>query len=378
MFNKIRNFFSKPRISYQPLIEIRVFKNSLLHNLREYQRNYPNVEIAPVLKSNAYGHGLVTIAEILDDQNLPFFMVDSFYEALTLRQAGIRTKILILGFLTDDQLQNDLPNCSLGINSLEVLRKISQNLKFPKKFHLKIDTGMHRQGILMEEIEEAIRLIKNNPNVILEGLCTHFADAENTNSEFTLGQIAKWNAAAKIFKPSFPDIKYFHAANTAGFAFSSQIDANVGRLGIGLYGLDTAPKSVLSLRPALEMRSLVSLIKLIGPHEKVGYDLDFETTRPTKIACVPAGYYEGIDRRLSNQGVFLIQAAECPIIGRVSMNMTAIDVSVVPEVKLEQPVVIFSANPADKNSVENVSKICNCLQREILVHIPQSLRRTIV
>lgn len=366
MFKKIRKILTAPRVSYQPLIEIRIFKDAFLHNLREYQRVYPKLQIAPVLKSNAYGHGLIQVAQILDNQNLPFFMVDSFYEALTLRQEGIKTKILILGFLTEDHIQNNLSDCSLGINSLEVLRRISQNLTSPKNFHLKIDTGMHRQGILIEEIDEAIMLVKQNSKIVLEGLCTHFADAENDDHDFTDKQIVRWNNAVKIFRQKFPSIKYFHAANTAGIGYSKSIDANVARIGLGLY------------QSTLEMRSSISLVKNIHPGEKVGYGLTFEASKPIKIASVPVGYFEGVDRRLSNLGSFKLGEAYCPILGKVSMNMTTIDVSDVNGVKLGEEVVVISANRGDKNSVANMAKLCGCTEYEILVHIPQSLRRIIV
>src|SRR3990167_7019412 len=181
IIKKIINSITKPRAKYQPLIEVRIFKDALLHNLYTYQQKYPKLQFAPVLKSNAYGHGLVEVAEILDSQDLPFFMVDSFYEALALRRAGIKSKVLVLGYCREKQLlENPLDNVSFGIIDLEVLKKLSAKLKEPLNIHLKIDTGMHRQGILVEEVEEAMKLIKANKNIILEGVCSHFADADGT------------------------------------------------------------------------------------------------------------------------------------------------------------------------------------------------------
>jgi alanine racemase len=375
---KILQKIRSPKVEYQPLIEVRIFKDAILRNLNEYQKTYPNVKFAPVLKSNAYGHGLVEVASILDKKNLPFFMVDSFYEALNLRRQGIKTKILVLGYCREKQLlDNSLENVSFGIIDLEVLKNLSAKAKNKINIHLKIDTGMHRQGILLQDITDAISLIKNNSNLVLEGLCTHFADADGPNPEFTENQIKEWDKVVEIFKKSFSGIKYFHVSNTAGSYYLNKIDANVGRLGVGLYGMEDMPGGKMSLMPALEMVSIISSIKTIGAGEKVGYGITFESSQAMKIATVPVGYYEGIDRRLSGKGSFKIASLFCPIVGRVSMNMTSVDVTSLSDVRLEQEVIVISAKSSDENSVENLAKICGCLQREILVHIPQHLRRII-
>lgn len=388
---QIINRIIGPKIDYQPLIEVRVFKNALLHNLSEYQKKYPKLMFAPVLKSNAYGHGLVEAAKILDKNNhphltsplkgeenyrMPFFMVDSFYEALVLRRAGIKTKILVLGYCREAQLLSaKLKDVSFGIVDLQILKNLSVKLNKPLNIHLKIDTGMHRQGILTSEIATAIAAIKSNANIILEGICTHFADADSSLESFTQEQIGVWNQLVKTFRQKFPEIKYFHASNTAGARYADKIDANVSRLGIGLYGINPSSLEQMDLQPALEMVSLISSVKNIPAGDKVGYGITFTSSQAMKIATVPVGYNEGVDRRLSNKGHYKIGNTFCPIVGRVSMNISSIDVSGVKDVHLEQEVVVISHNPADKNSLENMAKLCECIPYEILVKIPQHLRR---
>lgn len=378
----MKNFlkkFLRPRVDYKPLIEVRVFKNAILENLATYKKQYPQINFAPVLKSNAYGHGLVEVASILDKEGTPFIMVDSFYEALVLRRAGIKTKVLVLGYLRQEQiLNNKLKNVSIGIISLEQLKNISQNLPRKQNFHLKIDTCMHRQGVMLSEVGEAIRLIKVNSNIILEGVCSHFADADGDTKDFTEKQIGEWNKIVEVFKKEFTSILFFHTSNSAGAYYSKNINQNVGRLGIGLYGFNQSPFEKLNLKPALEMVSLISTVKQIQKGDKVGYGLTFEANANMKIATVPVGYNEGVDRRLSSKGFYKIQNKFCPIIGRVSMNITSVDVTAINNIELEQEVIIFSSKPADSNSVENVAKICNCIPYEILVHIPQHLRRVII
>jgi alanine racemase len=376
---KIFNKITSPKIKYQPLIEVRVFKDALLNNLRIFQKKYPNLQIAPVIKSNAYGHGMVEVAKILDSQPKAFFMVDSFYEALVLRRAGIKSKILMLGFNWIEQLTNPrLKNCSMGIIDFTTLQEVAAKLKRPVSYHLKIDTGMHRQGLWGEEVNQAIGLIKSNPNFILEGLCSHLADADGATQEFTNRQIKLWNETAAKFKQNFPTIKYFHLANTAGTFFTSEITANVARIGIGLYGLNNSQFEKLDLKPALEMASIVSSVKTISAGEKVGYNITYQAPKEAKIATVPAGFNEGVDRRLSNKGFYRIKGQNCPLRGKVSMNISSVEVTDVPGVKVGDEVIIISRNPNDENSVENIAKMCGTVHYEILVHIPQHLRRIIM
>jgi alanine racemase len=391
---KILNKVVGPRVNYQPLIEVRVFKDALLHNLASYQKKYPKLQFAPVIKSNAYGHGMVEVAKILDKQNnlsltlpsggegnltMPFFMVDSFYEALTLRQHGIKTKILVLGYCREKELLlAKLKDVSFGIIDLQILKNLAAKLRKPLNIHLKIDTGMHRQGILTDEITEAVALIKTNKNICLEGLSSHLADADGEDPSFTEKQIEQWNAIVKIFKTTFPEIKFFHTSATAGNHYASIIDANVSRLGLGLYGINPSPFDQMDLRPALEMVSLISSIKNIPLGEHVGYGRVFTSPAAMAVATVPAGYNEGVDRRLSNKGSYKIGNEFCPIVGRVSMNISSVDVSGIKDVHLEQEVKIISANNSDKNSVQNIAKLCDCIPWEILVHIPQHLRRVVV
>lgn len=377
--NKILYKLFSPKINYQPLIEVRVFKDALLHNLRTYQKQYPKLQFAPVIKSNGYGHGMVEVAKILEREPKAFFMVDSFYEALVLRRAGIKSKILVLGYCRQEQLLNaKLKDVSFGIIDLQILKNLSASLQRPLNIHLKIDTGMHRQGILISQIAEAIKLIQSNQNFVLEGICSHLADADSADMAFTEAQIRDWNQAVKIFKAAFPQIKYFHTSATSGARYADKIDANVSRLGIGLYGINPSPFGKMDLHPALEMASVISSIKTIPAGEKVGYGITFESLKEMKIATVPVGYNEGVDRRLSNKGFYKVNGIFCPIIGRVSMNISSIDVSAVKDVHLEQEVVVISANKADQNSVENVARFCDCIPYEILVHIPQHLRRVVV
>ncbi|MES2087457.1 MAG: alanine racemase [Patescibacteria group bacterium] len=376
LFQKWRHW----RFPYIPLVEITINMSRLLGNLQTFQKIDPRVAIAPVLKSNAYGHGLALVAKILDTQNLPFLIVDSYYEAVILRNEKIRTPILIIGYtLIENILKNKLKNVAFTIVSIEQLEEISKNLKTPTDFHLKIDTNMHRHGIPPEQCQKAMSLIRANGSLHLSGICSHLADSDSTTKEFTENQIKIWNSLTEDWKKEFPNIKYFHLSNTAGFSYSKNIHANMARLGIGLYGIDpSADQRFSDLQPVLEMKTLISGAKDLKRGEKVGYGATFEATKNMRIATIPAGYYEGIDRQLSNCGFVKIENTFCPIVGRVSMNIATIDVTNVPHATINTSVTVISKIPSDKNSIQNNAKLVEKIPYDLMVHIPQTLRRRVV
>lgn len=378
MFKFLRQL-KKEISSHEPLIKVVVHRLALLDNLNAFRQKYDKLAFAPVLKSNAYGHGILEVAGILDRERLPFFVTDSLFEARMLQNEGIHTPVLVIGYTSVDNISSrHYPNIIFTITSLDHLKLLNSRLKIRTDFHLKIDTGMHRQGIMEDEIEEAMGILKKNSRIRLVGLCTHFADADNPDASFTDKQVEVWNRVAEAFKNAFSSIKHFHCANSAGVYYSKKAFGNVARLGISLYGINVSPFENVGLKPVLEMSSIISAVKNINAGEYVGYNITFKAEKPMKIATVPAGYFEGVDRRLSNVGVFTVGGKECPIVGRVSMNITTIDVSAVPEVKMGDRAVIISADAKAGNSIENISRQIGAIAYENLVHIPAHLKRVVV
>lgn len=364
--------------NYRPSVEVLISRKNLMHNLNEYRKKYPEISFAPVLKSNAYGHGLVEVGRILAKEQVPFFVLDSLFEASALREEGIKTPILVIGYTSPENvLGSRLAYVAFTITSLEQLRKIAEGLKTRKVFHIKIDTGMHRQGILPREIESVMKIIRSNKFINLEGICSHLSNADDADESFTKLQMNQWQKAVESFKRNFENIKFFHLSATAGTQYAGQALCNVGRLGLGLYGINAAPLAKLNLKPVLQMRSVISSVKTIPAGEYVGYNNTYKTKNERKIATVPVGYFEGVDRRLSNGGFFTVGNSLCPIVGRVSMNITSIDVTGISEVNLGDRVIVIENKAEDKNSVENIAKMTHTIPYEILVHIPQHLKRVI-
>ncbi len=376
IIEKIRQF-KKAYLNYKPLIEVFIYKQHLLDNLSQYQKHYPNLQFAPVLKANAYGHGLEQVSEILKGENLPFVCVDSLFELKIVEKFAPKLEVLVLGFTrTESVITSNSTKTVFTIMSLSQLQELSKNLHKPKKFHLKLDTGLHRQGILPEDFSEAVQLIGQNPNILVRGVFSHFGDPYNETS--TLKQIETFNKGVKFFTSKFSKIKYTHLSATEGVGLSSNINANLVRLGIGFYGITDGLNSSLNLKPALEVRSIITGVKIIQPQEAVGYGFTFTASKAMALATVPVGYFEGIDRRLSNKGFLSINGEFSPLVGRVSMNLSTLDISQNKNAKFGDVVVIISPQTDDKNSVANIAKLCETLERDILVHIPVHLKRTIV
>lgn len=361
-----------------PLITVSIAKEAILHNLRAYQKAYPTQKIAPVLKSNAYGHGLVLVAELLDKEDIAFFMVDSLYEARKLRRAGICARIVVMGYVRPEHIADSrLRDVEFAIVDAEQLREVATLTHHTIKLHLKIDTGMHRQGILPEELDDAVSVITTNSHLLVNGVATHLGDADNADTTFSQKQLLKWDVVVERLRDAFPDMSYLHAAATKGARFSASHPMNVLRLGIGLYGFDTSPQNGVLLKPALSVHSSIVSIRDIPAGDAVGYNATYIASRPSRIATVPAGYYEGLDRRLSNIGSVLVDGISCPIAGRVSMNMCSIDITDAPKTARGSSVTLISNDSEDPNCVREIARLADTTPYVILTHIPEHLYRTL-
>ena len=368
---------------HRPLIEVGISKEALLHNFRSYQTAYPEFGIAPVLKSNAYGHDLGLVARALDSESVSFFMVDSLYEVRRLRAAGVRTAVVVMGYTRpEDMVRSKYRAVHFAVADIEQLRLVATQAKHRLMLHLKLDTGMHRQGIVKDDLGEAITLLSGNPHLSLVGVCSHFADADTEGSAHAQRQLTLWKEMLSVLTQSFPTIRYKHFAATKGVRFAKEAGTNIIRLGIGLYGFDTAPSHGFTLKPVMELRSIVAELRTIPALESVGYNATFTTEHECRVATIPAGYFEGVDRRLCNKGQVLIRGVLCPIIGRVSMNMVCVDVTHIPLVTIGDEVILITRDGASPNSVPGIRSLVSCHDYQeseyvIISHIPQHLRRVL-
>lgn len=375
MFSIVQSLFGR---SYQNLIKVEVSTNKLLKNYQYLSALNKNIDVAPVLKSNAYGHGINLVAEALDQCNAPFFCVDSLYEAYELLKVGIKTKILVMGYVDPANLSVKKLPFSYAVFSQDVLEGIAQN-QLQAGIHIFVDTGMHREGIPLEELPDFLKQIKNL-NLNVEGLMSHFGMAEKPNDSETISQVKNFEKAQEIVKSNGFNPKWVHICASSGLLNNKQFSkykiGNVARAGIASYGISPI-NDKQGLQPALKFTTRIAQIKHLKKGDKVGYDFAFTASKDMTIGILPVGYNDGLDRRLSNKGFVTINNISCPIIGRVSMNITNVDLSEVKNPKVGDEVIVYSDNTKDKNSIENAAKLCGTIPYDILVGLSPLTKRVL-
>jgi alanine racemase len=363
---------------YYPLNKITISKKQLFVNYHCLNALHKNVPIAPVLKSNAYGHGLNLIAPLLDKLKPPFFCVDSLYEAYELKKLRVKTPILIMGYVAPENLKVKKLNFCYTIydyHQAEALNKFQKGAKI----HIKVDTGMHRLGIPIHDLDTFIKKIKNLKHIQIEGLMSHLSSPK-TFPDYTKIQIKNYKIALKILQKNNINPKWKHLAASGGLLnYGRELEkiTNLSRVGIALFGLYRTNK-VSKLMPVLKLTTQIVQIKKIALGQYVGYDKAFRAKNDMEIAILPIGYNDGLDRRLTNIGVVKIRKTYCPIIGKVSMNITVVDVTGVGA-KTGNTVTVFSDKVNDKNSLENAANSSGTIPHDLLVHLhTTAVKRVII
>ncbi len=353
-------------------------RENLLHNYRYLQSLNPQIQIAPVLKSNAYGHGLVEIARILDTVHAPFFCVNSFSEAYTLYKNGIRTPLHIMGYVDPEQIKHERFPFSYTTYNYHQLEAIN-TYQPGSTIHIFVDTGMHREGFRLGLLPTLLGNLKQFPHLRITGFMSHFAQGENPTNQQTIMQLQNFQKAKTILNAQGIFPRYEHIAASAGYLNFAKNTAigNTARIGKALYGVDPRGKNK-ELKPVLSLQTKVVQIKTLKKGDPIGYNATFVAKKKITIAVLPIGYADGLDRRLSNNGYTLVNTKVCPIVGRVSMNITTIDISGVPNLNVGHDVTVISSVREDKNSVESIALLCKTIPYDISAGLSSLLPREVV
>jgi len=374
MFKSFYNkYLSKLERKISTLNRVEVIAENILHNFDYFQKENQHTKLFPVLKSNAYGHGLKQIVQILESRGVEYFVVDSYYEALQIREISNRS-VLMLGYTKPENYKYfNFKKLAITIFDIESLKRLGE-LGKKINIHLFINTGMNREGISIKEIPLYLTELKKYSALNLEGICTHLADADNESNEFTQKQYQLFKQAINIIENQNFHPKYKHISATGGSFKIKDSQLNAIRLGIGLYGYNPNKLFDTNLKPALRVISTVVSVQTLKTGDKVSYNCTFQAEKDMKIALLPVGYYECLDRKLSNKGFIKVKGEFLPIVGRVCMNLTCIDAKHL-DLKIGDEVIVISENPADKNSIENIAQTIDTISYEVLVKISSSIRR---
>ncbi len=376
-----------------PQTTVNIDLSALVHNLLQLRRTtVSSAQIMAVIKANAYGHGAVTVAKTLIKNGVSFLCVARVSEAVELRDAGIDTPILLFGDVLPCQIsymsRHDIRATVTSLETAHIISDEAIKCGNTIKVHIKVDTGMGRLGILPSALsvstpldghcsaEEEIQKISAMKGLFVEGIYTHFASADCRDKSQTLGQMALFNNLLKKLDARGICPPLSHAANSAAILEIPQSHFNMVRAGICLYGLWPSIEvdhKLAELKPVMSITSAIIHLKKVPKDFGVSYGSTHITSRETTIATVPIGYADGYKRLLSSRGWMIVKGVKVPVVGRVCMDFTMIDVGNVPDVKLGDPVTIMGREGDCEVSADDIANLCNTINYEIVASLTRRM-----
>ncbi len=378
----------------RPIERVEIAKRALVGNIGEFRRLIgPRRKFLAVVKANAYGHGLLEVAGIAVAEGVDWLGVNSVEEGTALRRAGIAAPVLVLGYAPLDSLEEavagDLRLTVYNRETVERLADLAARLRRTVRLHIKVETGTWRQGVDPKDLAAFVRDVRRRPGLAVEGLSSHFANIEDTTKhDYPRRQLAVYRSAVRDLEAGGPRIPLRHMSCTASTILFPEPGFNLARVGIGLYGLWPSKetylsclldrKEPLSLEPVLSWRTGIAQIKKVPAGADIGYGCTYRTTRPTRLAVVPVGYYDGYDRGLSNTAHVLVRGRRAPVRGRVAMDFFMADVTDVPGVGLEDRVTLLGADGRERITAEDLAALAGTISYEILARINPLVPRIVV
>ncbi|MCH7492012.1 alanine racemase [Patescibacteria group bacterium] len=371
---------------------VAISRSAIRHNIRQLQRIVsPSTQFMAVVKSNAYGHGLIEVAKIAKQAKVSWLATVNLDEALELRASGIKGRILVLSYYHPDKIKEAIKkNITLTVYGYAAAKKINAAAKLLRtktKVHFKVDTGTSRLGVLPLDCAPMLHKIRQLDNIKIEGIFSHFADAENLNQAFTNRQINTFNKIVSELEIQNIKIPLKHLACSASTILNKESHQDLIRIGIALYGLWSIEKKGwlakkllpgLNLRPALSWYTTIIQLKKLPPHSTVGYGASYKTNKDTTLALVPVGYWEGYDRKLSNTGEVIIRGKRCSIRGRVCMNLMMIDVTSLPNVKVGDRVILIGQEGKESITADELANKIKTINYEIITRINPLINRVYI
>ena len=373
---------------------IEIDRRALVHNLGQFRKliGY-GTKLMAVVKANAYGHGIREVSRIVFFAGADWLGVKSVEEGISLREDGIEAPILVLGAVLradlEKALRHDLRLTVYSRESVEELDRLTRKFRKKAYIHLKVETGTQRQGIRAEDLTRFVRRIGKSPGLILEGLSSHFANIEDTTSTaYPEFQLKNFAAAIGNLGRAGIEIPIKHMSCTASSILFPATYFNMIRVGIGLYGLWPSKETFLScrlqkrelleLQPVLSWRTRIAQLKQVPKGSFIGYGCTYRTTRPTRLAVIPIGYYDGYSRNLSNAAYVLIRGRRAAVRGRVAMDFITADVTDIPGVRLEDGVTLIGKDGREIITAEHLASLAGTISYEILARLNPETPRIVV
>jgi len=369
-----------------PLVWAEVDLKAIAHNIRELRRiTNPKARFMAIVKANAYGHGIIEVARQSLENGAEALGVANIEEGIQLRKAGINAPVLIFGYTSPVHAKKLIEfDLTQTVYSYETSRALSEALSaYGKKIkvHIKVDTGMGRLGLLrgikdnsVSEVESISRL----PMLELEGIYTHFATADKSDRSYAGKQFEIFMDFLNQLRIAGLEIPVTHAANSAAIINMPETHLDMVRAGISIYGLYTSEevdRSIIKLKPAMALKTKIIHLKEVPAGFKISYGTIYETEKPTTIATVSIGYADGLNRLLSSKGRMLVCGHSAPIVGRICMDLTMLDVGNIPEIAIGEEVVVFGRQGNASISVDEIASTINTINYEVVSTIMERVPR---
>jgi alanine racemase len=369
---------------------------AIAHNVRALRQiTDPSARLMAVVKANAYGHGCKEVSQTALKTGAEVLGVARVDEGVELRETGFGDPILIFGYTPPSHAgrlaEFDLTQTVSSYDTAKALSEIVSPIGKKIRIHLKVDTGMGRFGLqpdcrrfdpsgleISKTAVEEVNSIARLSGLELEGVYTHFATADSSDKSYANRQFEVFLDFLEQLRLSGLEIPIRHAANSAAIIDMPDTHLDMVRAGISLYGLypsDEVNKSKVSLRPAMALKTRIVHLKKVPAGFKVSYGITYETEEPTTIATVPIGYADGLNRLLSSRGHMLVCGRKAPIVGRVCMDQTMLDVGQVPDASLDAEVVVFGRQGDQSITVDEIASDLDTINYEIVSTVTGRVRR---
>ena len=356
------------------------------HNIKELKRiTRPPARLMAVVKANGYGHGAVEVAREALKNGAQYLGVARINEAISLREAGLSAPILIFGYSPPDLapmlIDYDLTQTVYSLSTARALSEQASRKGKKMPVHLKVDSGMGRLGFLLEAINiipngtaapnpvREIEAITRLPGLAVKGIFTHFATADSADKSYADLQLDRFMDFLHRLQKEGLEPPLRHAANSGALIDMPGSHLDLVRPGIATYGLypsEEVDKSMVDLKPVMTLKSKIIHLKKVPPGFNVSYGITFQTKHHTTIATIPVGYADGFNRLLSSRGYMLVQGQRVPIVGRVCMDLTMLDVGAIPEVSVEDEVVVFGEQGFEAIPADEIAASIDTINYEIV------------
>jgi alanine racemase len=349
---------------------------AIAHNFHSLRQITGDAKMMCILKANAYGHGLIRIATFLEKLGADYFGVAYLEEGIMLREAGIKTPILVMGGIIGDQiplfLEYDLTITASSVDKLHLIEACARELNKEAKVHLKIDTGMERIGIHYYNADSLIEASFKCKYTIIEGIFSHLANADEGDDHYSKLQIERFNKVLDVYSSNAKRPKYIHLSNSAGIVSLPSAKYNMARVGIMLYGISPsasiAEQTSLDLQPALSWTTRVVYFKVVKPDHPVSYGSNWSTSKLTRIITLPVGYGDGYMRAMSGKAQIMLHGKKYPVVGNICMDQMMVDIGWDSGYNGDK-VYLIGGTGENAVAVENLAEWAGTIPYEILTNI---------